>query len=273
MIKAAAELNRHLVPLPGGASLASVDLGSSRVQFLRKPKIALAAGDGLSTLNFGEIWYFFEQELKQPVDVLEKATLSRIDFDDYDVIVLPSGGYSEFVSEDGFKKIDAWIKKGGKLILFEYAINSFLGENKFSLEKIENDTEEDKKEDPVLYPYADVERENLKKYIQGGIIKLELDHTHPLAYGYDKDYYTLKNNSTSFKYLEDGWNVGYILSKDKLVAGFVGSGTKNSLDKNLVFGVEQRGRGQVVYFADNPLFRSFWQNGKLFLANAIFFGN
>jgi len=26
----------------------------------------------------------------------------------------------------------------------------------------------------------------------------------------------------------------------------------------------------VVYMADNPLFRGFWENGKLFFANAIF---
>jgi len=100
-----------------------------------------------------------------------------------------------------------------------------------------------------------------------------MDQTHPLAYGYDNEYYTLKNNSTSYKFLDDGWNVGYISSNKNVVAGFVGSETKEKLNKNLVFGVEQRGQGQVIYFADNPLFRAFWQNGKLFVANAIFFDN
>lgn len=270
--KLAAELNRDLVPLKSGASIQKIDLGSSKIRFLKKPKIALAAGEGISTYNFGEIWHFFEQEIKQPVDIIDKKRLARLDLDDYDVIVFASGGYSEFSSENGFKKLDTWIKKGGKLILFEYAINSFIGEEKFSLEKMEED-EEDEKEDPILYPYADSERENLKKYIQGGIIKLEIDPTHPLAYGYGKEYHTLKNNSSSFKYLEDGWNVGYITSDNKIVAGFVGADTKEKLMKNLVFGVEERGRGQVIYFADNPLFRAFWQNGKLLVANAIYFDN
>jgi hypothetical protein len=26
----------------------------------------------------------------------------------------------------------------------------------------------------------------------------------------------------------------------------------------------------VVYFADNPVFRSFWENGKLLFTNAVF---
>jgi len=30
------------------------------------------------------------------------------------------------------------------------------------------------------------------------------------------------------------------------------------------------GRGQVVFFADDPIFRSFWENGKLLFANAVF---
>ena len=31
--------------------------------------------------------------------------------------------------------------------------------------------------------------------------------------------------------------------------------------------------GTVIYMVDNPLFRSFWQEGKLFMANAVFLCN
>jgi len=40
---------------------------------------------------------------------------------------------------------------------------------------------------------------------------------------------------------------------------------------SLVFGVQPVGGGQVVYLTDNPLFRSFWQAGKLFVCNSLFF--
>ena len=39
----------------------------------------------------------------------------------------------------------------------------------------------------------------------------------------------------------------------------------------MIFGHETFGKGDIVYFADNPLFRSFWENGKLFFVNSIFF--
>ena len=30
------------------------------------------------------------------------------------------------------------------------------------------------------------------------------------------------------------------------------------------------GRGSVIYMVDDPLFRSFWENGKLLFSNAVF---
>lgn len=274
IIALAKEQQRNLVAVESGASISSIDLGSHKINFLKKPRIAMQAGKDIGTLNFGELWYFFEQELNYPIDIIKTDIMDYIDLDDYDILVLASGKYSSLQTESGFKKIDGWIKGGGNLILLENAINGFIGENKFALEK--NDQNKDKEEEdpkPVLYSFEDNERENLKKYIQGGIIKLKLDNSHPLAYGYDNYYYTLKTNNRSYRFLNDGWNVGYITAPEETVAGFVGSETKKLLGKNMVFGVEQRGRGHVIYFADNPNFRSFWQNGKLFLANAIFFND
>ena len=117
------------------------------------------------------------------------------------------------------------------------------------------------------------ERENLRKNVLGGIIRVELDNTHSLAYGYEDHYYTLKNSNKAYKFLQDGWNIGYIDSPEKAIAGYIGSEVKDQLNKNLTFGVEHRGRGRVVYFADDPIFRGFWQNGKLFMVNAVFFDN
>ena len=45
------------------------------------------------------------------------------------------------------------------------------------------------------------------------------------------------------------------------------------IDRTLVFGTQNMGRGQVIYLVDNPLFRGFWENGKLFFANALFMVN
>ncbi len=267
----ATKLSRNLIPVFSGMAITSLDLGSQKVKFLKKPKIAMLAGEEISTLKFGELWYFFEQELRMPIDIIKKSMVKKIDLNNYDVIVLASGKYKELQGEEGFKKLDEWIKRGGRLVLVENAIVGFIGEDKFELEKLDDEEDEKEEEKTVLYPYKDSERENLKKYIQGGIIKLEIDNTHPLAYGYEKIYFSLNNNHQVYKFFKDGWNVGYIKSEDKAIAGFIGSESKEKLENNLVMGVEERGKGKVIYFVDDPVFRAFWQNGKLFMANAVFF--
>jgi hypothetical protein len=58
--------------------------------------------------------------------------------------------------------------------------------------------------------------------------------------------------------------------KDNLVAGFVGQKSKEKIKDGMLLGVQRMGRGTVVYMVDDPLFRSFWENGKLLFSNAIF---
>jgi hypothetical protein len=54
------------------------------------------------------------------------------------------------------------------------------------------------------------------------------------------------------------------------VQGFSGNYINRTLDNSLVFGVEEIGEGSVVYLVDNPLFRCFWENGKMLFSNAVF---
>ena len=101
------------------------------------------------------------------------------------------------------------------------------------------------------------------------IFKTKEDNSHPLAFGYSGQYYTLKRRNGSYEFLEKG-NVAVIGENTKPLAGFSGSETSEKLINSLVFGMEEIGSGKVIYMVDNPLFRGFWENGKLFFANALF---
>jgi hypothetical protein len=68
---------------------------------------------------------------------------------------------------------------------------------------------------------------------------------------------------------EGGWNVG-VIKKSRQIAGFVGSKLQKRLQDGLLFGVQDYGQGTITYLADNVMFRSFWENGKLMFANAVF---
>lgn len=251
------------------------DLGSSSVSLLQKPEIAVIGGEGTSPLSFGPIRYYFEQEVKYPYTVIRTDYLASTDLSNYNVIIMPSGNYSDF-GESVSEKINSWVRNGGKLILIESALNDYKDNDRYSLSTYFNDEEEKKlKSDEVTKEMAlatneDKSRSWLKDAIPGAVYRVTLDDSHKLAYGLEGDYYTMKNSRNRFAYMKSGSNVGTIRSKNDLMGGFVGSKAQERLNETLVFGTERKGGGSLVYFVDNPLFRSFWYEGKILFTNAVF---
>jgi hypothetical protein len=253
------------------------DVGSSDIAYLKAPKIAAIMGDGVSTTNFGAMWHFMEAELKYPVSMLWSTSFGRSDLDGYDVLLMQEGWYSTLSTSD-MEKISDWVRGGGKLVLFGSAVDKFADTEYASISQYGDDDEKRKiesrekeiEEASRLLPYGSQEREYAKNLIPGAIFSVKLDPTHPMAFGYGETYYSLKTSGSRYGYLADQ-NVGIIDSKEDHLSGFVGQYVKEKLPKSVTFGVEDKGRGQIVYFVDNPLFRNFWYNGKLMVANALFF--
>jgi Zinc carboxypeptidase len=279
VIKAAEKFDRTIVATTTGFVDQGKDFGSNNVSYLKAPKIAVLTGNGVSATSFGSIWHFFEQQLHYSVTNIGTDYFKRIDLNTYNVLVVPSGYYSRSLNKTILKKIKEWVRNGGKLIVIDRAINAFTKDDSFGISRYasekEKATAKDKKEKlqklEELMPFEEQERNGVSDMITGSIFKATMDNTNQLGYGYPKHYYTLKLNSNRFAYLKDGYNVSVIKSRKDLISGFAGKNALQNIDNSLVFGVTQMESGTVVYLADDPLFRSFWQNGKLLFCNAIFF--
>ena len=242
------------------------DLGSDKIKFIHKPKIALIGGDETSSLAFGEIWHFFEQQIHYPLSVIRAQDVKHINLNDFDVLIYPSGSYEDLANE----KMQYWIQNGGKLIAMENALTHLAGKKGFSL-TMKEPAKNEKGKNPYqnIKKYGNRERESVQSNIPGAIYKINLDNSHPLGYGFPNFYFTLKRDSKIYNYLDTGWNVG-VLKQNNYVTGFVGNQTKKTLTDGLLFGVQDFGNGSVVYLAEDPLFRGFWENGKLLFSNAVF---
>lgn len=243
------------------------DFGSSSMRLLEQSKVAIISGEGVSPTGFGEVWYYFDQVMKTQVSTIRTDYFSHVDLWDYNVLVFPNGHY-EILDEDKLKELKRWVSDGGRLVLLEGALRSFVDKEPFGLVTT-HDEEEEEEEEPVQETYANRQRKGMEEYIPGAIYKTKLDNTHPLGFGYSSQYFTLKRSSKKYALLKDGWNV-VVLPSGKPVSGFAGYKTVKKLDNSLVMGVEKIGSGSVVYFVDDPLFRAFWQSGFKLFANAVF---
>ncbi|MEM7109011.1 MAG: M14 family metallopeptidase [Bacteroidota bacterium] len=270
--EAAKTFGRSIDAVYTGFADSGVDLGSGEIAKLKAPKIAVLSGEQTSSLNFGEIWHFFEQQINYSITAIRTDYLNRIDLGKYDVLVVPHGYYRIF-NESTLSELSSWVNNGGKLIIIGNALRSFEGQNGFLLKYF---TDEEKKknkkneDDDILKSYESSERDGLSNSISGAIFKVSLDNSNPLGYGYGTAYHSLKTGSQRFAYLDGGQNVGVLQGNAEPVSGFAGFKALDKLENSLVFGVQRKGSGEVVYMVDNPLFRAFWENGKLLFSNAVF---
>jgi len=250
------------------------DFGSPDVKLINTQRVALLRGNGTSSLSYGSLWHFFEQQLKYPVTSIDTDDFNAQTLSQFDVLIMPSGWYGRFLNENTLDGLTAWVRRGGKIIALGNAVSSFAGKDGFGIKAKGSDAseEKDKKEDN-LTPYDQRESEGVKDLITGSIYETTLDASHPMAFGFGDTYYSLKIGNDAYDFLESGYNVGYIKGDPRTVSGFSGADAKAGLANSVTFAENRIGSGSVIYLVDDVLFRSFWENGKLFLVNSIFFVN
>jgi hypothetical protein len=249
------------------------DFGSPDIKAILPPKVALITGEQASSLGAGEVWHLFEQQLNYPVTLINAEDVSTISLNNYNVLIIPDGHYRILSDKVVSDKLKQFVNGGGTLIALENAVHQ-LAEGEWGIKlKEDKNADSSKDKDKVNYAllkkYENHERDEAVNSIPGAIYKVQLDNSHPLAFGYSDTYYTLKQDTNVYEFLKEGWNVG-VIKKNNYVTGFAGSKVKSQLKDGLLFGVTNIGNGSVVFLADNPLFRQFWEGGKLLFCNAVF---
>lgn len=245
------------------------DFGSEKVRQIYKPNVAMLTGEGVSSLNAGEVWHFFDTQLNYPITLINANEVDGVNWKEIDVLIIPDGRYGFLSSKDRNGDIKNWVRQGGKIIAIDGAVAE-MAKGEWGITAKKADEEKENTNDySLLRKYENRDRDGLTGNIPGAIYKIELDATHPLAFGYENNYYILKNNATIYQFSKDAWNVG-VLRNTKPFSGFVGSDVKAKLQNGTLIAAQQMGRGSIVYFTDNPIFRGFWENGKQMFSNAVF---
>ncbi|MEO6550215.1 MAG: M14 metallopeptidase family protein [Ferruginibacter sp.] len=268
---AARQFDVSIAAISSGFVEAGADFGSDKVHYISRPNVAMLTGKGVDPSAAGEVWFLFDQQLNYPITLINAEDAGFVNWKNIDVLILPNGKYKFLSEKDGDKDLKTWLRQGGKLIAMENAVAQMAaGDWNIKAKKNEDDKKDEK---PLAYNeikrFEESEHNGIMSNIAGAIYKIELDNSHPLAFGFPDHFFNLKQDANMYEYLKEGWNVG-VLKKDSYTAGFVGSNLKEKIKEGLSIGVQEFGNGSIVFLADDPIFRNFWENGKLLFTNAVF---
>ncbi len=254
-----------------GLNLKGIDLGSGNIRPIKKTKAAMLIGDGVRSYEAGEVWHLLDTRVGMPITKIPMRNFNRVNLDKYTSLVMVSGRYD--LSEKQIAKIKDWTRKGNTLITIGTA-STWVIDKKIVDEKLTK-TEKDSTKTTERKPYVDA-RENIGKESVGGIIlKVDLDITHPLAYGYrDATIPVYKNNTVWLAPSKNSYATVARYTQNPLIDGFI---TKKNMEENIKTSasllVSKVGSGRVVLFADNPNFRGSWYGTNRLFLNALFLGD
>lgn len=244
-----------------------VNLGSPSFEHLNQPKIAMLIGDAISPYDAGEMWFLMDQHYEIPITKIDVSNLNRADLSRYNVLIMPDGrGYGALGSQKN--NIQQWIQKGGTIIAYKNAAK-WLSDQKLSKLAFAKD-----KPDTLGYnSYEDLSNNRGAQVIGGAIFEVELDLSHPIAYGLRNNKMPIFRNSTL--YMEKSKNtyanpVRY--TQSPLLSGYISSPNEEKLRGTAAVSINRLGSGKIISFTDNTNFRAFWYGTKKLLINSIFFG-
>jgi hypothetical protein len=245
------------------------DLGSPSFTPLTLPKVAVITGAGMGIPESGEVWMLLSQRFRLSPTLIDYNTLSGVDIDKYNVLIMADGTPTRTLSEAVVKKIVNWVEKGGILIASGKA---YAWTNKANLTDIK--TIPAIRTDSTGYKsYASRLNANAGNAMEGVILHCRIDCTHPLAYGYNQEAIALfKNGTLAFKPSKNPYVSPVSYLKNPYLSGCISPDNLQRIAGTPAVITQANGKGQVIVFIDDLNFRMYWYGTSKLFMNAILFG-
>lgn len=250
-----------------GLTASGMDLGSGNFKPVKAQKVAVIVGKGITPYDAGEIWHLLDQRYEMPITKLDVGNLRKSDLSRYTDIVLPSY-QGNSIGKNKIEKLKEWVRRGGSLIGYRNSVQ-WLEKNDFIALKF-------RKNKVTAKNISFEERKDFHgaQYIGGAIFEVDLDRSHPIAYGYANDRIASFRNTKLFLEADTTSYKNPIRYTDKpLLSGYISKPNLEMLAETVPFKVGNLGKGKVMVFTDNTNLRAFWFGTNKLLMNAIFFGN
>jgi hypothetical protein len=274
-LAAEAGLGGLAVPVATALAESGIDLGSANAAAVRLPRIALVGGEGVTATSYGAHWFFLEQRLGLDFSQLLAADLPRLDLARYDVIVVPDAAGRAF-PEETRDALRGWVERGGRLVAIGGGAEALAPVAGVEMRgEAEPDATESDRE-RFLITREERTRRNWMEEVPGAILQLRLDPSHPVAWGaaaHDGErLFVLHEGTRVFEPSARGETIASFGTDLRATSGVISATNLQRLEQGSWAERMAVGRGSVVLFAGDPLFRMFWSATHPLYVNALLLG-
>ncbi len=284
------------VALPSGLTDEGPVMGANANRWMVNPKIAVLRGSPTSSYSFGQLWHLMDVEMPVAHTVVLADRLSRVNLDDFNVLVLPEawGGLSGAMDEDRIKQ---WIRDGGTLVALgssaRWATREIGGVESNDDERTDagasdaygspGEGEDEAEEEVVLseMSYAERKAKGVEDRVPGAMFRADVDTTHPIAFGAPEWIGVIKRNNRTLDVADSGYVVArfapFEIHEERdgrrygtpLIGGAASEDNAETIAGTPFVTHHIVGRGNLICFGDDITLRGFNHAAMRLLMNAI----
>lgn len=271
-------VNRHaraasatITPLASAGVDSGTDLGSNSVQPVRRPRVALVGGTPVNGTSFGFSWYAMDQRLAYPSTVIDANFIAGGDLSQFNTIILPSvqaGGFDRAIGDGGRQRLVDWVRNGGVLITID-AASAWLAQERVGLVRTRVKRDSARADSTGGAP--------LPASLPGVLARATIDTLSPLLAGItEKEIAVFANSDRVYTVPRDlsaGEAVIRFAPQPKVrLAGYYWPEMPARIAGSPYLWTERAGRGRVILFAHDPVYRDQLRGTLPLFANAVLLG-
>jgi hypothetical protein len=121
--------------------------------------------------------------------------------------------------------------------------------------------------------YGDFEDLEAERTIAGAVVRTNVDNTHPIAFGYNAELPLFRRGSVLLTASENPFATPVRYAESPLMSGYVSEQRLAEMSGQPAVIAERHGKGLVVRFANDPIFRGYWRGTERLWVNSLYFGS
>jgi hypothetical protein len=247
-------------------------LGTSHFHKVKTVKPLLVVGQGTRAYDAGEAWFQLDQRLGIAPVLADMSRLKSINLHDYTHLLMVEGRYAD-IGKKLKQDIANWVGDGGVLVTIQDAAT---WAESLCFDAAGCGEEKNGKGDEKLparpMSYGDFEDLEAERTIAGAVVRTNVDNTHPIAFGYNAELPLFRRGSVLLTASENPFATPVRYAESPLMSGYVSEQRLAEMSGQPAVIAERHGKGLVVRFANDPIFRGYWRGTERLWVNSLYFG-